>query len=212
MFNVKHLANAVRLAGGRWTESTEARYRVFAEFLREEAIPAGGLGPAERDRIESRHLIDSLAFGTVLPRSGAVLDVGSGVGLPGIPLAIARPDQEFLLLDRSLRRHDLCRRAVAMVGLDNVEVALGDHSGLVQRYPNLVMRAVVPPSEVWQVVDRLLTRPGTAVVGLHAGEARIGDTEQARLRAAAAAHGLNAELVAVDMLDSGPTLLRITTA
>lgn len=75
-------------------------------------------------------LADALLYGEVIaelaPDAEAVLDIGSGAGLPGIPLAVSRPDLAFLLVERRRRRSAFLQLAAGQLGLDNVEVAQTD--------------------------------------------------------------------------------------
>lgn len=103
-----------------------SRLEEYGDWLATEAIAAGGLGPKEAVRVLDRHIVDSLLFAGVWSGVGDVLDIGSGVGLPGIPLAIVAPDRHFVLLDRSGRRVELARRALRILSLDNVDVVHGD--------------------------------------------------------------------------------------
>lgn len=73
-------------------------------------------------RILSYHVIDSLAVQRLIPQDSRVCDIGSGAGLPGIPLAIVRPDLKMLLVESSQKRSRFLQAAVAELGLDNVEV------------------------------------------------------------------------------------------
>ncbi|MDF1596668.1 MAG: class I SAM-dependent methyltransferase [Acidimicrobiia bacterium] len=141
----------------------------YADWLLSEALPSGGIGPDEAPRLWDRHICDSLAFAKAwfdeaAPRSG--VDVGSGVGLPGIPLAILWPTSRWTLLDRSGRRADLLRRAVRVLDLANVRVVQGtyeDHSGA---YEAVVARGVNTPAVLAERIAHLLTPRGRAVVGL----------------------------------------------
>lgn len=126
----------------------------FRRFLEEEAIPAGGLGPAEAERLQNRHLHDSLGFSVAWHGESApmhLVDVGSGAGLPGIPLAVLWPGCSVRLVERSGRRARLLRRAVRILGLDNVSVV---ESGVEEvdvddfTDASIVMRAVFPPESV----------------------------------------------------------------
>ncbi len=70
----------------------------------------------------THHLLDSLAVHPHLFDADAILDIGAGAGLPGIPLAIFNSDRRFVLLDAAAKRVRFMRHAVATLGLDNVEV------------------------------------------------------------------------------------------
>jgi 16S rRNA (guanine527-N7)-methyltransferase len=137
----------------------------FSSWLVEEAIPAGGLGPNEVERIGDRHIVDSLLFARCLDDPATVWDLGSGVGLPGIPLAILMPDSSFTLIDRSRRRVDLMNRASRMLGLANVTVEMGDIDHLTGTADAIVARAVTAPQTLLPIAHRHLESGGVAVVG-----------------------------------------------
>jgi len=69
----------------------------------------------------SAHIYDSLSISGMIP-TGSVLDVGTGGGFPGIPLAITQPQREFALLDRSQKKTSFLRQAVIELGLSNVKI------------------------------------------------------------------------------------------
>ncbi|MGH8914333.1 MAG: 16S rRNA (guanine(527)-N(7))-methyltransferase RsmG [Acidimicrobiia bacterium] len=139
------------------------RYR---EWLLTEAVVAGGIGPNERERIDSRHIGDSLVFVGGFPTPPSeILDVGSGVGLPGIPMAVVMPRTRFHLLDRSGRRVDLIKRALRILRLENVEVDHGDIQEWSRRVGGIVSRASLSPEQAETRFRRILQPAGTAVVG-----------------------------------------------
>jgi 16S rRNA (guanine527-N7)-methyltransferase len=147
-----------------------AERRVLGEFgrwLADEGVAAGGVGPLEASRIVDRHLADSLVFARVWgPTPSRVLDVGTGVGLPGIPLAITHPHTTFTLLDRSGRRCRLARRATRVLGLPNVSVEQGDVEREARTWPVVLFRASLPPVQALAVGAPLLLDDGCAVVAL----------------------------------------------
>ena len=181
----------------------------YAVWLCREAIPAGGLGPREGERVWSRHLADSLLFagGWRGEPPGELLDVGSGVGLPGIPLAILWPQTLVTLLDRGGRRVRLLYRVVGMLGLGNVVIAQGDALAVADEWEGMVVRGALRATEVIGLAARLLRPGGTAVLGL---SRRAQPPERtADLMGIARALGLEPELVEVpgDILDAPAWLL-----
>ncbi len=151
--------------------------QAFAEWLATEGAEAGGIGPHEASRLWDRHLLDSAIFSTywAVPPNEC-LDLGSGVGLPGIVLAILWPDSDLQLVDRSGRRVRLMRRALRVLGLSNATVLEQDISELAGDRQALVMRATLPPEAAAALCGELLAPGGRAVVGLSRTEApRVGE-------------------------------------
>jgi 16S rRNA (guanine527-N7)-methyltransferase len=94
----------------------------YAELLSTVGVTRGLLGPREADRLWERHLLNSAAAAAAFPSTGLVADIGSGAGLPGIPLALLRPQLTVRLVEPLLRRSTFLSEVVAELGLTNVEV------------------------------------------------------------------------------------------
>lgn len=139
----------------------------FAGWLAGEGAAAGGIGPQELEHLWERHILDSLMFSVDSPHPRRILDLGSGVGLPGIPLALLHPGSEVVLVDRSGRRVRLARRASRVCGADNVTVIESDFldEGL-EPADLVVMRASLPVVDAIPVLEGLRAPGGTAVVGV----------------------------------------------
>lgn len=97
--------------------------RRFTQALAEQGEERGLIGPLEPPRLWSRHVLNSAVVAPLF--SGRVGDVGSGAGLPGLVLAIARPDVEWVLIEPMERRVAWLSEQVASLGLSNVEVFRG---------------------------------------------------------------------------------------
>lgn len=143
-----------------------ARLHRYRRWLLEEGIPGGGLGRNEGDRVDARHLADSIVFAAHLPpHPDVVVDVGSGIGLPGIPLAIVLPATHFHLVERSGRRASMLRRVRRILGLENVSVHHHPVQDWKQPVEALVSRATFPPHRLPALVRPLLRPGGVAVIG-----------------------------------------------
>jgi 16S rRNA (guanine527-N7)-methyltransferase len=97
----------------------------FADLLATEATVRGLIGPREVPRLWERHLLNCAVITDLMPEGSSVCDIGSGAGLPGIVLAIRRPDLSVTLLEPLLRRTTFLELAVSTMGLDNVTVHRG---------------------------------------------------------------------------------------
>jgi 16S rRNA (guanine527-N7)-methyltransferase len=125
MFHVKHVEvpepppAAAAIFGGNLD-----RAQRYAELLAGAGIERGLIGPSELDRLWDRHLLNCAVVAELLDDGERLADVGSGAGLPGIPLALARPQLRVTLVEPLLRRADFLREAVAELALP-VEVVRG---------------------------------------------------------------------------------------
>lgn len=96
--------------------------RRFTRALAEHGEERGLIGPQEVPRLWNRHILNSAVAAPLFPSGGRVGDVGSGAGLPGIVLAIARPDAEWVLIEPMERRVAWLTEQVESLGLDNVTI------------------------------------------------------------------------------------------
>ena len=96
--------------------------RDYATNLVLDADLLGLLGPREMPKLWTRHILNSAVVSELLVPGDSVADVGSGAGLPGIPMAIARPDVQFTLIEPMERRAGWLQQQVIELGLNNVTV------------------------------------------------------------------------------------------
>lgn len=90
----------------------------YVEILGTAGLDRGLMGPRERPRLWDRHVLNSAAAAREMGHGESIVDIGSGAGLPGIPLALARPDLEVTLVEPLLRRVTFLEEVVAVLGLD----------------------------------------------------------------------------------------------
>jgi 16S rRNA (guanine527-N7)-methyltransferase len=151
----------------------------YAELLAEVGVKRGLIGPREVPRLWERHLLNCAVLSEVVPEGVTVCDVGSGAGLPGIPLALVRQDLRITLLEPLLRRTTFLQEVVELLGLDHVSVVRGRAEEVLGSLPPVhvvTARAVAPLDRLagWGVP---LLRPYGEMLALK------GDTAEEELKA-----------------------------
>jgi 16S rRNA (guanine527-N7)-methyltransferase len=206
-------AASVALRAAEWAgfpldDAQISQLEDYASWLRREGIPAGGLGPREGNRIWTRHIGDSLTFAVGWRSAPAeLLDVGSGIGLPGLPLAILWPGTTVTLLDRGGRRTRLLHRIVRILALPNVIVEQADVFSVADEWEALAFRGAVKAAEAVGLSAKMLLPGGIAVLGL-SRRSELPDTTR-DLEGIAAALQLSTETrrVPTEVLDAPAWLL-----
>ena len=96
--------------------------RAYTDRLAKDSETFGLLGPRELPRIWGRHVINSALLSDLVPAGSKVADIGSGAGLPGLPMAIAKPDAHFTLIEPMERRSNWLQQVISDLGINNVDV------------------------------------------------------------------------------------------
>jgi 16S rRNA (guanine527-N7)-methyltransferase len=119
MFHVKHVdVPAPPPSAAAVFGDSLGRAEKYAQILAGPAVEWGLIGPREADRVWERHLLNSAALTELLERGDHLADIGSGAGLPGIPLALARPDLRVTLIEPLLRRSDFLSEVIDDLKVD----------------------------------------------------------------------------------------------
>ncbi|WP_364512299.1 16S rRNA (guanine(527)-N(7))-methyltransferase RsmG [Nocardioides sp. LML1-1-1.1] len=118
----------------------------YAERLATDGVVRGLIGPREAPRLWERHVLNCALLAPALPEGARVADIGSGAGLPGLVVAIARPDVAVTLIEPLLRRTTFLEESVAELGLTNVVVVRGRADALhgSSDFDVVTSRAVAP--------------------------------------------------------------------
>ena len=188
--------------------------RRYAELLASVGVERGLIGPREAGRIWSRHLLNSAVVEELVPAGVRVVDVGSGAGLPGIALALARPDLQLALVEPLLRRSEFLGEAVGMLDLaDRVRVVRGRAEDeptrrVVGNSAVVVARAVAPMDRMVKWCLPLLA-PGGWLLALKGASARDELVEHAA--AIRRAGGVSAEVTSCGrgVVDPPTSVIRV---
>lgn len=160
------------------------RASLYAELLCSSGVERGLLGPREAERVWGRHLLNCGVVADLLPVDCSVVDIGSGAGLPGIPMALARPDVQMVLVEPLLRRTTWLTEVVKTLDLGErvtvVRSRAEDHPG--GRGDVVTSRAVAALDVLLPMSSRCV-RPGGLVLAIK-GRQAVNEIELVRGRLA----------------------------
>lgn len=162
----------------------------YATWLAGAGTVRGLIGPREKPRLWQRHLLNCAVLAQAVPPNATVADLGSGAGLPGLVLAIARPDLTLTLVEPLLRRTVFLSEVTADLGLENVEVVRGRAEAMhgERRFDVVTSRALAPLERLvaWSMP---LVAPKGAMVAMKGSsiDDEVAGAERT-LRAAGCAH------------------------
>ncbi len=183
MFHVKHadIPAPPPEAVAAFGDGLERAHR-YGQILAGAGVERGLIGPREADRLWDRHLLNSAALTELLASGDQIADIGSGAGLPGIPLALARPDLRVTLIEPLLRRTDFLREVVEDLGVDLTVVRGRAEEQAVRRQVGemdaVVSRAVASLDKLTRWSMPLL-RPGGRMLAIK-GERAVSEVEEHR--------------------------------
>jgi 16S rRNA (guanine527-N7)-methyltransferase len=166
MFHVKHegwghIAHSVGF--GPPSPVQAGLLEAYEVLLLQRAVPLGMIAAGDADRLRERHIADGLRAASLLNPDSTVVDLGSGAGIPGVPLAIARPDVSFVLAELRRNRVAFLEFVADSLPLPNVRVYAGDLGSLEPGFDMAVARAFADLRGTWRAASSLL-RPGGVVI------------------------------------------------
>jgi 16S rRNA (guanine527-N7)-methyltransferase len=183
------LDQGARALGLRLTPEQTDRFRVYRDEILRWATRMNLTALRSPEAIVRHGFLDALACAALItPEVGRVLDLGSGAGFPGIPLALVRPEVAFTLIEASRKKTSFLRHIVRTLGLANATVVLGraelldGGASLAGAFDLALARAVAPPAEQARLVRPYLVPAGVFL--LQAGEHPLTPPEQDAISAA----------------------------
>lgn len=206
----------------QWEDTPETAARIFGDrlplaqayhdSLATTAAERGFIGPKEVSRLWSRHVLNCAVIAEAFDEGLSVADIGSGAGLPGIPLAIARPDLQITLIEPLLKRSTYLGEITEELGLDNVTVVRGRAEEQKKTlFDVTTSRAVAPLGKLasWSLP---LVRPGGSMTAMKG--ASVAEELERDAKVIAKAGGTDAEILTVGegLLEQPATLIRIVRA
>ena len=147
---------------GRYFPERQEEIRAFAQFLTTAGIERGLIGPREGERIWERHIFNCLPVTQLLPQNASLFDIGSGAGLPGIVIALARPDLKVTLIEPLERRVEFLKEATEGLGIEVIRGRAQD----VKRSAEYVTARAVAPLEKLKKISWHMVKTGGALLAM----------------------------------------------
>jgi 16S rRNA (guanine527-N7)-methyltransferase len=145
----------------------EDAIRAYAELLTTAGIERGLIGPREGERIWERHIFNCLPITQLLPQGASLFDIGSGAGLPGIVIALARPDLKVTLIEPLERRVEFLNEAVAAIAVDGVEIeVIRGRAQDVKKSADFVTARAVAPMEKLKKMSWHMVKTGGSLLAM----------------------------------------------
>ncbi|HEX5540627.1 MAG TPA: 16S rRNA (guanine(527)-N(7))-methyltransferase RsmG [Micromonospora sp.] len=175
--------------------------RAYAELLVTDGVVRGLIGPREAPRIWGRHLLNCAVVAELIPPGATLIDVGSGAGLPGVVLALARPDLAITLIEPLARRAAFLTEVVAKLGLEPVVTVVR------ARAEEWAATSAAVESQGADIVTARAVAPLDRLAGWCLPLAAVGGRLLA-LKGASAADEVAEHRATVDRLGGGPPVIR----
>ena len=147
---------------GRYFPERQEEIRAFAQFLTTAGIERGLIGPREGERIWERHIFNCLPVTQLLPQNASLFDIGSGAGLPGIVIALARPDLKVTLIEPLERRVEFLKEATEGLGIEVIRGRAQD----VKKSAEYVTARAVAPLEKLKKISWHMVKTGGALLAM----------------------------------------------
>ncbi|MEY3473309.1 MAG: hypothetical protein RLY22_812 [Actinomycetota bacterium] len=179
--------------------------RGYAAALVRDSDLLGLLGPREMPRLWSRHILNSAVVAELVPPGKTVCDIGSGAGLPGIPMAIVLPDTLFTLIEPMERRSDWLISVIDELGLKNVEVIRARAEEVGEVFDIATARAVSALPKLLRMCIPLV-RHGGEILALKGSKAAEEIEEAKRIQKKLGVESFKIEFAGARLL-SEPTLV-----
>ena len=137
----------------------QGKIQTFATLLKTTGIEHGLIGPKEGDRIWERHIANCIPITTIIPNGVRLADIGSGAGLPGVVIALARPDLKVTLIEPLQRRVDFLNQVIAELELPT-KVVRGRAEAVKMQFEVVTARAVAPLEKLIQISWHMIPKGG----------------------------------------------------